>query len=193
MQVRVRRRQGKGLAATASPRDDRRHHSTGRRRPHARRESPRDGRHRHPAPPRELNPLRIVLRLTRGRAFQPGGPWRAERQERGRRDGPHRPNSATFETLADKTIYHKNLQPGGLRLRRHGRTPPAGSHAATWNRARNATPVPPGTRVDWRGEGEWKITLDVFRDLGLAFAAAHAGDLHHAGLADRQLRDAAGA
>ena len=24
----------------------------------------------------------------------------------------------------------------------------------------------------WRGEGEWKITVDVFRDLGLAFVAA---------------------
>jgi len=29
--------------------------------------------------------------------------------------------------------------------------------------------------VSWRGEGEWKITLDVFRDLGLAFAAACLG------------------
>lgn len=27
-------------------------------------------------------------------------------------------------------------------------------------------------RVEWAGEGEWKITLDVFRDLGLAFGAA---------------------
>jgi multidrug efflux pump subunit AcrB len=32
--------------------------------------------------------------------------------------------------------------------------------------------LPPGLRVDFAGEGEWKITLDVFRDLGLAFAAA---------------------
>ncbi|MEQ9410580.1 MAG: efflux RND transporter permease subunit [Fuerstiella sp.] len=30
-------------------------------------------------------------------------------------------------------------------------------------------------RVEWAGEGEWKITLDVFRDLGLAFAAALVG------------------
>lgn len=30
----------------------------------------------------------------------------------------------------------------------------------------------PSVRVVWAGEGEWKITLDVFRDLGLAFAAA---------------------
>lgn len=32
--------------------------------------------------------------------------------------------------------------------------------------------VPPGINVVFSGEGEWKITLDVFRDLGLAFAAA---------------------
>ncbi len=32
--------------------------------------------------------------------------------------------------------------------------------------------VPEGIRVGFSGEGEWKITLDVFRDLGLAFAAA---------------------
>lgn len=32
--------------------------------------------------------------------------------------------------------------------------------------------VPEGIKVGFSGEGEWKITLDVFRDLGLAFAAA---------------------
>lgn len=32
--------------------------------------------------------------------------------------------------------------------------------------------VPAGIKVNFSGEGEWKITLDVFRDLGLAFAAA---------------------
>ncbi|MGE3172331.1 MAG: efflux RND transporter permease subunit [Planctomycetota bacterium] len=35
--------------------------------------------------------------------------------------------------------------------------------------------VPAGYRVDWRGEGEWKITLDAFRDLGIAFFAACLG------------------
>jgi multidrug efflux pump subunit AcrB len=34
--------------------------------------------------------------------------------------------------------------------------------------------VPEGIRVGFSGEGEWKITLDVFRDLGIAFAAAMA-------------------
>lgn len=32
--------------------------------------------------------------------------------------------------------------------------------------------VPGGIDVSFSGEGEWKITLDVFRDLGLAFGAA---------------------
>ncbi|MGB7344268.1 MAG: efflux RND transporter permease subunit [Pirellulaceae bacterium] len=35
--------------------------------------------------------------------------------------------------------------------------------------------VPDGYRVDWAGEGEWDITLDVFRDLGLAFGTALLG------------------
>ncbi len=35
--------------------------------------------------------------------------------------------------------------------------------------------VPAGIEVVFSGEGEWKITLDVFRDLGIAFAAACLG------------------
>ena len=36
-------------------------------------------------------------------------------------------------------------------------------------------PLPEGITLNWRGEGEWKITVDVFRDLGLAFSAALLG------------------
>jgi multidrug efflux pump subunit AcrB len=35
--------------------------------------------------------------------------------------------------------------------------------------------LPAGVRAVWNGEGEWDITLRVFRDLGLAFAAALVG------------------
>jgi multidrug efflux pump subunit AcrB len=35
--------------------------------------------------------------------------------------------------------------------------------------------MPSGTRAHWAGEGEWKITLRVFRDMGIAFAAALTG------------------
>lgn len=37
------------------------------------------------------------------------------------------------------------------------------------------SPLPEGFRANFSGEGEWKITLDVFRDLGLAFGAALLG------------------
>ena len=36
-------------------------------------------------------------------------------------------------------------------------------------------PLPEGLRVEWGGEGEWEITVRVFRDLGLAFGAAMIG------------------
>gem|GEM_PF-2139982 len=32
-----------------------------------------------------------------------------------------------------------------------------------------------GIRVNWAGEGEWKITLRVFRDMGLAFDPVFSG------------------
>jgi multidrug efflux pump subunit AcrB len=32
--------------------------------------------------------------------------------------------------------------------------------------------LPPGTEVSFSGEGEWSITIDVFRDMGIAFAFA---------------------
>ena len=35
--------------------------------------------------------------------------------------------------------------------------------------------LPPGLHVNFAGEGEWRITLHVFRDLGLAFGAAMIG------------------
>ncbi len=47
----------------------------------------------------------------------------------------------------------------------------------TWLRPGGGDPwsLPRGIEVQWAGEGEWKITLDVFRDLGLAFGAALLG------------------
>ncbi|MEZ5987545.1 MAG: efflux RND transporter permease subunit [Planctomycetota bacterium] len=35
--------------------------------------------------------------------------------------------------------------------------------------------LPDGITLEWAGEGEWKITLDAFRDLGIAFAVACLG------------------
>jgi len=72
---------------------------------------------------------------------------------------------------AEQTIYHKNLQPLSYVLAEMaGRSPVE----AVWDLGDKleAKPLPPGYRAEMAGEGEWKITVDVFRDLGLAFAAA---------------------
>ena len=38
-----------------------------------------------------------------------------------------------------------------------------------------STALPDGIKLNWAGEGEWDITISVFRDLGLAFGAAMIG------------------
>ncbi|MBD9362852.1 efflux RND transporter permease subunit [Methylomonas fluvii] len=73
--------------------------------------------------------------------------------------------------LADQTIYHKNLRQVSYVLgEMAGRSPVE----AVWDLqdALEQQPLPPGYSAEMAGEGEWKITVDVFRDLGLAFAAA---------------------
>ena len=102
------------------------------------------------------------------------------------------------ETVECKTIYRKNLrrvvfvygevagrppadaiidmlwdqQPDGSVTQPAETIRPA--EQRTWFRPGGGDPwaMPVGFSVTWAGEGEWKITLDVFRDLGLAFGAA---------------------
>jgi len=102
------------------------------------------------------------------------------------------------ERLEGKTIYHKNLRRVVYVFGEVAGRPPAdaiidmqldrgpdatepepaaairSADERTWFSPGGNDPwsMPKGYTVDWAGEGEWKITLDVFRDLGLAFAAA---------------------
>jgi multidrug efflux pump subunit AcrB len=77
-----------------------------------------------------------------------------------------------FEELpAEQTIYHKNLRRVAyVTAETAGRTP--GEAVLGLMFALGDHPTPGGAEVLWTGEGEWKITLDVFRDLGLAFGGA---------------------
>ena len=45
--------------------------------------------------------------------------------------------------------------------------------------------VPHGVDVRFSGEGEWNITLDVFRDLGLPTPSGRAGDVDQDGDVDQ--------
>lgn len=102
-----------------------------------------------------------------------------------------------FEALtAEPTIYRKNLQrvayvfaetvgrapaeaildviaDEGLAPRADGaEVRPLRARSYLSNGGGDGWSLPEGTRAVWTGEGEWQITLDVFRDLGIAFAVA---------------------
>lgn len=106
------------------------------------------------------------------------------------------------EHVADTTIYHKNLRRLAYvygevagrspvdaildiefdRLASDDKAMPEkgnirATSERTWWSPGGGDPwsVSDKFEIQWAGEGEWKITLDVFRDLGLAFAAALAG------------------
>ncbi|RMH01701.1 MAG: efflux RND transporter permease subunit, partial [Planctomycetota bacterium] len=72
---------------------------------------------------------------------------------------------------ADPVIYHKNLKRVVYVTGEMAGRPPAEAILSLQSRLA-ADPLPAGYRVEWAGEGEWEITVRVFRDLGLAFGAA---------------------
>ena len=75
---------------------------------------------------------------------------------------------------ADPVIHHKNLQPVVyLTAEMVGRAP--GEAVLALQSKVKDDPLPPNIEVEWAGEGEWEITLRVFRDMGLAYIAALLG------------------
>lgn len=119
----------------------------------------------------ERTPLEINLRLPRSvrSRVEDMGPIRVKAA-----DGsmiPFNELGALQETLVDQTIYRKNMErvvfvTGEMA----GRSPVEAIFDV--QSALKETPLKEGFRVNLAGEGEWKITLEVFRDLGLAFAGA---------------------
>ena len=78
----------------------------------------------------------------------------------------------TFERVPeDQPIYHKNLRRVVYAFAEVVGRGPVEALFAIEARLKN-NPLPEGFSVDWGGEGEWKITKDAFRDLGLAFGGA---------------------
>ncbi|MDD4650299.1 MAG: efflux RND transporter permease subunit, partial [Desulfoplanes sp.] len=74
----------------------------------------------------------------------------------------------------DQTIMHKNLKRVVYVTAEMAGQAPAEA-VLDMQKILRENPLESGISVDWRGEGEWKITLDVFRDMGLAFAVALCG------------------
>ena len=119
----------------------------------------------------EREPLEINLRLPLLLRSRPEdmGPLRVKA-----RDGsmvPFNELGTLTTTTIEQTIYRKNLERVVyVTAEMAGRSP--GEAILDLAKATRNNPLPPDFSVKWSGEGEWKITLEVFRDLGLAFAGA---------------------
>lgn len=78
------------------------------------------------------------------------------------------------KTVVEQPILHKDLKPVVFVYAELAGRPPVNVVLDLQSRLKKE-PLPAGTWAKWDGEGEWKITLRVFRDLGLANAAALVG------------------
>jgi multidrug efflux pump subunit AcrB len=133
--------------------------------------------------PRELNPLTILIQLPQERRTglndllrldvkAPSGEIIPLRELAVRQQDPRLGAIPYFEELrSEQTIYHKNLRRVGYVTGETAGRTPAEAVIGLLFQLRDSPP-PGGAEVVWTGEGEWKITLDVFRDLGLAFGGA---------------------
>ena len=123
---------------------------------------------------RDLNPVDIVLRLS-----QPQRSSLDDLSQLSVKSATGKMLSLVelgqfHEMLMDKTIYHKNLRRVVYVYGEVAGRSPVNAILSLESRLEQS-PVPKDTSVVWSGEGEWKITLDVFRDLGIAFAGALVG------------------
>ncbi|MHC4933968.1 MAG: efflux RND transporter permease subunit, partial [Planctomycetota bacterium] len=120
--------------------------------------------------PDERQPLR--LRLILGRAQRSG----AEELSRLKVKGggalvPLAEIGRFHSRTEDQPVYHKDLERVVFVQGDIAGVPPADVVFAM-QKSLEEQPLPGGIEAVWNGEGEWKITVDVFRDLGLAFAGA---------------------
>ena len=147
----------------------------------------------------ERHPLGVKLRLPRAARSSMDELSRLQVKGRSGVLAPLNELGRFEETTVDRTLYHKNLERIVYVFAEVAGRPPADvvldvqadrSDTAIAGGVADATPIPVGERtffdngggiawsvpeeidVGFAGEGEWNITLDVFRDLGLAFAAA---------------------
>jgi multidrug efflux pump subunit AcrB len=119
----------------------------------------------------ERTPLEIELRLPR--PARSSWPNLLGLRVRGTDGGlvPLAELGTAAEGVEEQPIYRKDLRRFVLvTADMAGRSPV--NAVLDMQGAMTRQPLPPGYSIDWAGEGEWNITVDVFRDLGLAFGVA---------------------
>ncbi len=121
--------------------------------------------------PHEVNELPIILRLPRERRFDESLLNNLPVKGRMGQSVPLGELGSFVERSYDRSIMHKNLERViFVNAELAGRGPAYAVLDLQQHFKEN--PLPEGVHVNWAGEGEWKITLDVFRDLGIAFGVA---------------------
>jgi multidrug efflux pump subunit AcrB len=146
----------------------------------------------------ERNPLAMTIRLPRPLRSNPKDLSQLGFRDSGGQVVSLEEIGTWKSERVSQTIYHKNLKRVAYVFAECVGRPPAdciidiasdqASDGVEWVSDTDARPlksrtflsngsgipwrVSPGMQVTFAGEGEWKITLDVFRDLGLAFGAA---------------------
>jgi multidrug efflux pump subunit AcrB len=121
--------------------------------------------------PSERQPLDIVVRLPRAERSSMADLGTLRVKGAGGSLVPLGEIGTVTEEPADLTIYHKNLKRLNYVIAEMAGREPVEA-VLDWGNIEEKKPLPAGYSVDLAGEGEWKITVDVFRDLGLAFGAA---------------------
>ncbi|MBF6568027.1 MAG: efflux RND transporter permease subunit [Candidatus Binataceae bacterium] len=72
--------------------------------------------------------------------------------------------------VAEQPIYRKDLRQVAMVMADTAGISPV--NEVLWLQKHTGNLLPPGYTIEWGGEGEWNITVTVFRDLGIAFGAA---------------------
>lgn len=121
--------------------------------------------------PSERQPLALKVALDRANRSGPEELQRIAVRGAGTKPIPLGELGRFEERTDDQTIFHKDMERVVFVLGEVAGLPPADAVLGMQDELEKR-PLAGGARANWSGEGEWKITLDVFRDLGLAFAGA---------------------
>ena len=119
----------------------------------------------------ERAPLSLRLVLPRERRSGPEELSRVRVQGAGGVLVPLAEIGRFVERDEDPPVYHKDLERTVFVLGEVAGRPPVEA-VTSMERSLAARPLAGGVTAAWAGEGEWKVTVDVFRDLGLAFLGA---------------------
>ena len=121
--------------------------------------------------PREQNELPLVLRLPRDKRSDPERLKTVMVKGRMGHSVQLGELGAFEEDVVEPTIMHKNMERVVFVTAEMAGRGPAYAVLSQQSELKK-DPLPDGIHAVWTGEGEWKITVDVFRDLGIAFSAA---------------------